>query len=1057
MKQFTFACLVMGLALCSNAQIESAKWLLSNNNVIEFGEEISIVDHPEELIPQGEGTAMVAHTNEGVIFTATSYAIYDSVWAIINNGDSLGITDTGTSFQSPIVLQKPGSPTEYYVFYLQGQVFNYVEGDLKYSIVNICDENDEISIDEDEKNIQIDGNFSERLHLVEIDRDNYWLLATELNETKLWAYKIDTSGINLTPVVSGIDFQIDKRVGAIKVNNAKDKLAWSSSSNLDEPGLTIFDFDVNTGEISNPQILEIGPVFGIEWSPLDNYLYYTRYKSFLGLYSYKMEDGTKNTLFSQPSLLFMGDLKLSPNQEEIIVVQHFNNKLARVTDIENGGDYSEIDLEFLGDVNMFTGIQEQVINYGIVIPPEIVSSWDLVINSGEDSTVVLLPGEFTNVEWSDGQIGNAATFTEEGMYSVSAYYNCSFVNEEFTIKYQKVMLPDVNSTFIDIPVNGSVNTNDAVHTNTTYGTNPILIHAPAEAAYNLIMNSDGTYTFTADRLGNYEWDVPVCVPLNGSVCEGVNLEITVVDVLSTDFSPLAHPDIGTALMNNTIEISTLKNDKCAVLGGCTLDPNTLSILTPPKNGAITIDYSTGNTTYSPNLDFIGLDTLEYEVCVTGQPSNCAQTEQIIIVEPTAGPNTTLATDDFSTGAQEEIITGNVTDNDLDPNGDNLFVEEQQISLAAGSFTLLSDGSYTFVPHESFYGPVEFMYTICDDNINPACASATLYILIQRDVYVQVRVYLQGAMIGNGNEIGTTHARPLMRDDLRESPFTGERFLPDSEPYDSLLVDNHWETADNPLLYDPFKRFDYDYSMVDNKFITIVNPNTIFEDNGEDAVVDWISIELRDKNDYGEIVASRSGLVQRDGDVMDLNEELGLRFKGLEIDDYYVVVRHRNHLGAMTSTAKTPYEYASLIDFTVAETGFFDFGTTKNDIDYTGWSQANLFGPTSSNKSGYKALWAGDFDGNGRVKYVNPLDDLNTLLGNIFGYETEGSFNYSTNFDLALGYLSGDFDMNSKSKFDSPNDDKNSLFGQLLFYPLNIGFSSNFNFFIEQVPENFILK
>ena len=160
---------------------------------------------------------------------------------------------------------------------------------------------------------------------------------------------------------------------------------------------------------------------------------------------------------------------------------------------------------------------------------------------------------------------------------------------------------------------------------------------------------------------------------------------------------------------------------------------------------------------------------------------------------------------------------------------------------------------------------------------------------------------------------------------------------------------------------------------------------------------------------------------------------------------------------MTSFAKTPHEYSGITDFTIEETGFFDFGTTKNINDYTGLSQVNLIGSPASKKTGYKALWGGDFDGNGRVKYSNPNDDLNNLIGNIFGYETEGSINYSTNYDFAFGYQSGDFNLNSLSKFDSPNDDKNYLYGELLFYPLNTEFNSNFNFFIEQVPEAYTLK
>jgi len=162
---------------------------------------------------------------------------------------------------------------------------------------------------------------------------------------------------------------------------------------------------------------------------------------------------------------------------------------------------------------------------------------------------------------------------------------------------------------------------------------------------------------------------------------------------------------------------------------------------------------------------------------------------------------------------------------------------------------------------------------------------------------------------------------------------------------------------------------------------------------------------------------------------------------------------------MTANAEAPAVLADLVDFTVPDLGFFDFGAGKNIYDYTGLAQAELSGSAASNKSGYLALWGGDFDGNGKIKFTNPDDDLNNLLGNVFGYEIVPGleYNFFTNFDFAFGYQTGDYDLNSKSKFDNPNDDKNYLFGQLLFYPLNTDFRSNFDFFIEQVPEAIVPK
>lgn len=676
--------------------------------------------------------------------------------------------------------------------------------------------------------------------------------------------------------------------------------------------------------------------------------------------------------------------------------------------------------------------------------------------------------------WTSSDPG-VATVTDNGIVTAHAAgvvtftfsetaTGCNSASATDPVTITNCINPDFNATFVNIPVDGDVNTNDGTPVGTTYGPTPVYTSGPAGAIFTLTVESDGTYTFVTDMIGVYTWDVPVCIPPVIAGCQTAELIITVVDFLNPDLEPIANIDIATTQINESVDIPSLANDKCVVVGGCDLDPSSVTIVSDPANGAVTVDALTGDVTYTPYAGFVGQDTLRYQVCVDGEPTNCAQADQIITIISATAPNTTIAADDFNSGGQDTPITGTVAANDYDPEGDTQTVTAQVTPIAGvGTLTLLADGTYEFVPEETFYGPVDFPYETCDDALpTNACANATLHILVVRDFYLQVRVYLEGAFINNGNAVGS-HTRPLMRDNLRVSTFNNTRYIPDSEPYadfkpNGATLPQHWETEGvNSTLNQAFWKYGYDMTGVPTKFQTIPDPATIFATTGENAVVDWVSVELRDKNDNTTIVAQRSGLVQRDGDVIDLNGEDGLRFRGLDVDDYYVVVRHRNHLGAMTAVAKTPVQLATLIDFTVTATGFFDFGSSKNIYDYTGLAQATLSGSAASNKTGYRALWGGDFDGNGKIKFTNPEDDLNNLLGNVFLYEIVPGveYNFFTNFDFAFGYASGDYDLNSKSKFDNPNDDKNYLFGQLLFYPLNTTFRSNFDFFIEQIPENII--
>ena len=70
-------------------------------------------------------------------------------------------------------------------------------------------------------------------------------------------------------------------------------------------------------------------------------------------------------------------------------------------------------------------------------------------------------------------------------------------------------------------------------------------------------------------------------------------------------------------------------------------------------------------------------------------------------------------------------------------------------------------------------------------------------------------------------------------------------------------------------------------------------------NGQ--IVDWIWVEIRDKNNSSTLLAAQSALLKPDGTIVDADGCSPLHF-AFPADDYYVVVKHRNHLGVMTSTA-----------------------------------------------------------------------------------------------------------------------------------------------------------
>ncbi|AEE49991.1 hypothetical protein [Haliscomenobacter hydrossis] len=270
----------------------------------------------------------------------------------------------------------------------------------------------------------------------------------------------------------------------------------------------------------------------------------------------------------------------------------------------------------------------------------------------------------------------------------------------------------------------------------------------------------------------------------------------------------------------------------------------------------------------------------------------------------------------------------------------------------------------------------------------------------------VKVLLQGALFGTGNT-------GIMRDDLRAG-----NYLPLNDPY---------TTSGNP-------RFAHAGSgAAASTTNTVLNANA----GTNNAIVDWVFIELRSAANSATVVETRVALVQRDGDVVSpIDGTSPLTINGAAGNGYFIAVKHRNHLGAMTETVRT---------LTFA-------GTT---VDFTTMSNANLY-----NKNGYdgaemitigsiRALWAGNANADTKVKYQGTNSDNSSVLNQVLGHpNATGTYN----FDQGFGYFYGDINMDGKVKYQGTNNDPTFIFTNMITnYTLNTLDLYNYDLFIEQLP------
>jgi len=335
-------------------------------------------------------------------------------------------------------------------------------------------------------------------------------------------------------------------------------------------------------------------------------------------------------------------------------------------------------------------------------------------------------------------------------------------------------------------------------------------------------------------------------------------------------------------------------------------------------------------------------------------------------------------------------------------------------ISTTSFDVHLVGSSVVADPGALPGNFQLVYMLCEVANPGNCDTAIVYFLIDQDPHfcVAPKVLLQGAW-----EASTG----LMRDSLRIYGF-----IPVTEPYSSAEFANRFAHVGGG----------------GGEIIT--NAAAVFGVTGNDAIVDWVFVELRDRNDSSVVVMTRSALLQRDGDVVDVDGVSPLCFTNLADTLFYVAVRHRNHLGVMTAAPKyVNFGLTTNVDFTTGAEPEFDFGTTLGyGYDYTGMAQAQL-------TLGKRGLWAGNAIIDNQVKNQGTDNDRSGILAQVLGHVNNTLMEY--NFDLGYGYFTGDLDLNGKVKYQGTGNDRTLLLNFILSYPLNTLQEYNFDFFLEQLP------
>jgi len=161
--------------------------------------------------------------------------------------------------------------------------------------------------------------------------------------------------------------------------------------------------------------------------------------------------------------------------------------------------------------------------------------------------------------------------------------------------------------------------------------------------------------------------------------------------------------------------------------------NMLVNTTPVVNvtNGILVMNTDGSFTYTPNTNFSGSDSFTYEVCDDDSPSQCAQA--VVSITVNVVNDAPVAVHNTFTTLMDSPVSGNLLDNDSDPEGNTLSLSTSPVSgPLQGTVTLNAAGTFTYTPNAGFTGLDQFEYEVCDNGSPIACTTENVYVRVLCD-------------------------------------------------------------------------------------------------------------------------------------------------------------------------------------------------------------------------------------------------------------------------------------------------------------------------------------
>ncbi|MCG3165855.1 MAG: hypothetical protein POELPBGB_01630 [Bacteroidia bacterium] len=238
----------------------------------------------------------------------------------MQNGTGLlgGISST----QAALIVPQPLSNTLYYLFTTDDFCNNLSNG-LRYSVIDICEDNKNGDILQGFKNILLVDTIAEKITAVRHSNgEDYWVVVHRYFSNKFYSYKLTSQGLE-APIISSVGSihqgggsnNMWRAIGQMVISSDGSRLALGAinGANL----LEVFDFNNSSGILSNSKsISTLTGSYGVAFSPDGLKLYST---PLLTQYNLNAGGGNQDSItasaydYPNPDLECGNALQLGPN------------------------------------------------------------------------------------------------------------------------------------------------------------------------------------------------------------------------------------------------------------------------------------------------------------------------------------------------------------------------------------------------------------------------------------------------------------------------------------------------------------------------------------------------------------------------------------------------------------------------------------------------------------------------------------------------------------------------------------------------------------------------